>query len=92
MVRTGMEVTIGIFLHEYPPCCHEQGVGHDKEWFGGVWHFDYRGREEYLFESDKHIILFFPPQEGGSLFASREVWNEFLVEVAKSNEGLDCFY
>ena len=44
MVGTGMEISIGIFLHEYSSSGGERGIGHDKEGFGSVRHLDYWGR------------------------------------------------
>ena len=42
VICTGMKVSIGIFLHQYSSTGGERGVSHNKEWFGGVWHFDHR--------------------------------------------------
>ena len=43
MIGTRMEVSIGVFLHEYSPRGSEGGISHDKEGFGGVRHFNYQG-------------------------------------------------
>ena len=49
VIGTGVEISVGIFLHEDSSCCREQGISHDKEWFGGIWHFDHWGGEEDFF-------------------------------------------
>ena len=41
MVSAGMKVSIGVLLHEYPSGGSKGGIGHDEEWFRGVWYFDY---------------------------------------------------
>ena len=61
MIGAGVKVSIGVFLHEYSSRGGERGIGHDKEGFGGVWHFNYWGREECFFEFDECIILFLSP-------------------------------
>ena len=69
MIGTRMEVSIGVFLHEYSPRGGEGGVGHDKEGFGSVQHFDYWSGQEHLFEFDESVVLFFPPVEGHSFLS-----------------------
>ena len=94
MISTGVKLSIGILLHEYSPSGHERGVGHDKERSGGIWHANYQGGEEYFLELDEGVILFPFPVKGDSFLGqvmersgeSAEVWDEFLVEVAESNE------
>ena len=43
MIGTGVEVSIGVLLHEYSSRGSKGGIGHDEEWLGGVRHFDYWG-------------------------------------------------
>ena len=95
-----VKVSVGVLLHEYSSSSHEQGIGHDKEWFGGIWYFDHQGQKEYFFEFDEHIILFLFPGEGCSLLGQvmerscecGEIRDKLSVEVAESNEQSDCFY
>ena len=49
MLGTGVEIPIGILLHEHPSSSGERGISHDKEEFGGIWHLDYRGGKECFF-------------------------------------------
>ena len=41
MVSTGVKVSVGVFLHEYPSGGSEGGVSHNKEWLGCIQHFDH---------------------------------------------------
>ena len=41
VVSTGVKVSIGVLLHEHSPGHSEGGVGHDKELFGSIQHFEY---------------------------------------------------
>ena len=43
MISTRMKVSVGILLHEYSSGGSERGIGHDKEGFGRIRHFDHRG-------------------------------------------------
>ena len=43
MIGARVEVSIGVLLHKYPPRGSKEGIHHDKEGFGSVWHLDYRG-------------------------------------------------
>ena len=100
VICTGMEISVRIFLHKYSSRSSEGGIGHDKEGFGGVWHLDHRGRKEHFFKFDKGVVLFLSPMEGNPFLGQIMEWSgecgevrdELLVEVAKSDEGSDCFY
>ena len=100
MVGTGMEISMRIFLHEYLSQGGEGGIHHDKERFGSIRHFDHRSGKEHLFEFDECPVLLFSPVEGDPFLGQivdrlgkgREAGDKLLVEVAKSNEGSDCFY
>ena len=61
VIGTGMEISVGIFLHEYPSSGSEGGVSHDEEWLGSIQHSDYWGREKGLLEFNKCVILFLSP-------------------------------
>ena len=61
MIGAGMEIPIGVLLHEYSFSGSERGISHDEEWFGSIWHLDYGSREECFFELDEHDILFLSP-------------------------------
>ena len=100
MIGVGMEISIGVLLHEHSPSGSEGSVRHDEEEFGSVWHLDYWGGEEHLFQFNECIVLFLSPQEGSPLLGQivewlsehREVRDELLVKVTEPNEGSDCFY
>ena len=100
LISTGMEIPVGILLHEYSSHSSERCVGHDKEQFSGIQHLDYGGREECFLEFDKCVDLLFSPREGSPLFGQvmewlsecREVRDKLLVEVAESDERSDSFY
>ena len=36
MIGTGMEIPIGVLLHEYSFSGSERGISHDEEWFGSI--------------------------------------------------------
>ena len=100
MIGAGMEISIGVLLHEHSSGGSEGRVHHNKEEFGSVWHLDYWGGEEHFFEFNECVVLFLSPQEGSLLFGQIMKWlgecgevrDEFLVKVAESDEGSDCFY
>ena len=99
VISAGMEISIGVLLHEYPSRGGKGGICHDKEGFGGIWHFDHWGRQDHFFKLDKGVILFFSPVEGYPFFCQVVEWSgqhgevrdEFSIEVTESNEGSDCF-
>ena len=41
MICAGMEVTVGVLLHEYSSGGGEGGISHDEERFGCIRHFDH---------------------------------------------------
>ena len=55
MTGTRMEVSIGVLLHRYSSGSSEGSISHDKEWVGGVQHFDYRGGKECFLEFDECV-------------------------------------
>ena len=61
MVGTGMEVSVGVFLHQHTSRSHEGGVSHDEERLGSVRHLDHWGGQESLFELDEGIVLVLSP-------------------------------
>ena len=99
MISTGMEVSVGVLLHEYPSRGSKGGISHDEEGLGGVQHFDYWGQQECFFELDKSVVLLFSPVKGHPLFSQiveqsgecGEVQDELSVEVTEPNKGSDCF-
>ena len=46
MIGTGVEIPIGVPLHEYSSSGSERDVSHDEEQLGGIQHLDYRSKEE----------------------------------------------
>ena len=99
VISAGMEISIGVLLHEYPSRGSKGGIHHDKEGFGGIWHLDYWGRQECFLKLDEGVTLFFSPVEDYPFLCQvmewlgdcREVRNEFSIEVTESNEGSDHF-
>ena len=99
MVGAGMEVSIGVFLHQHTSRSHDGGVCHDEERLGSVQHLDYWGGQECFFELDKGIILVLSLVKSYPLFGQvmewlserREVWDELSVAVTESDEGPNCF-
>ena len=68
--------------------------------FGGIWHVDHRGGEEYFFELDECVILLLFPVEEDLILGqvversgeSREIWDEYSIKVAKFDEQSNHFY
>ena len=61
MVGTGMEVSVGVFLHQHTSRSCEGGISHDEERLGSVRHLDHWGGQESLFELDEGIVLVLSP-------------------------------
>ena len=95
-----MEITIGVFLHENTARGSEGGIGHDKERFGVVREGQYRLFQEGFLDLLKgHLMVDGPLPLGIFVHEEQEGFGkigesgyELPIEVAESNEELDCFY
>ena len=64
-------ISIGISF-EYGSCVKEEGIGHDSEGAGDVGDEEDWGREEYLFECVKGVLLQSCP-DSGFILSSEEI-------------------
>ena len=92
-IDTGMEVPVGVLLHEHATKGSKGGVSHDKERFGKVGECQDRLFQEGFLMVDRPLPLGIFVGEGEQRFGKvGESRYEFLIEIAESNERSDCFY
>jgi hypothetical protein len=93
-IRTQMQVSIGVLLHQHGPDHGERGIGHDKEWGGDVRHGKYQTTGEGVFDGEEGVLAGSGPVPTGVLLGEvvegtgniGEVGDEPSIEITKANK------